>query len=78
MPCRVKPDRLGLHGRPCKLQVEGQQVGGQAEGQQEEGKKRMGSNIVCLAPSCGLFINTTALKVPGRSLSRVLIEPNPV
>ena len=23
-------------------------------------------------------INTTALKVPGRSLSRVLVEPNPV
>jgi len=27
---------------------------------------------------CGLFINTTALKVPGRSLSRVLVEPNQV
>ncbi len=38
MPCRVKPDRVGLHGRPCKLQVEGQQVGGQVEGQQVGGQ----------------------------------------
>ncbi len=38
MPCRVKPDRLGLHGRPCKVQVEGQQVGGQAKGQQVGGQ----------------------------------------
>ena len=43
-----------------------------------EGSKRMGSNSGCLAPLCGLCINTTALKGPGRSLSRVLVEPNPV
>ncbi len=40
MPCRVKPDRVGLHGRPCKLQVEGQQVGGQVEGQQVGGQEK--------------------------------------
>ncbi len=42
MPCRVKPDRVGLHGRPCKLQVEGLHVGGQAEGQQVVGKEKNG------------------------------------
>ncbi len=34
-PCTVKPDRLGLHGRACKLQVEGQQVGGQEKNGQQ-------------------------------------------
>ena len=42
-----------------------------------KGSKRMGSNTGCLAPLCGLCINTTTLKVPGRSLSRVLVVPNP-
>ena len=47
MPCRVEPDRLGLHGRPCKLQVEGQQVGGQVEGQEKNGQQyRLSSPIV--------------------------------
>ncbi len=40
MPCRVKPDRVGLHGRPCKLQVEGLHVGGQVEGQQVGGQEK--------------------------------------
>ena len=35
MPCRVEADRLGLHGRPCKVQVEGQQVGGQEKNGQQ-------------------------------------------
>ena len=33
MACRVQPDRLCLHGRPCMLQMEGQQ-GQQKNGQQ--------------------------------------------
>ncbi len=68
------------------MQSEARQTGSAWKGMQaaggraasKEGKKRMGSNTGCLAPLCGLFINTTALKVPGRSLSRVLVEPNQV
>ncbi|DBB11289.1 TPA: hypothetical protein ACH3X3_006722 [Trebouxia sp. C0006] len=50
MPCRVEPDRLGLHGRPCKLQVEGQQVGGQVEGQQVGGQEKNGQQYRLSSP----------------------------
>ncbi len=50
MPCRVEPDRLGLHGRPCKLQVEGQQVGGQVEGQQVGGQEKDGQQYRLSSP----------------------------
>jgi len=86
MPCRVEPDRLGLHGRPCKLQVEGQQVGGQVvgqqvggqvEGQQVGGQEKNGQQYRLSSPIVWIVHKHYSTQ-PGRSLSRVLVEPNPV
>ncbi len=62
----------GKYQRVCHSLLQQRKVGlSQGLGCESRDKKSMESSRNCKN-------NTTALKVPGRSLSRVLIEPNPV